>query len=201
MEHWCPLGCRRRPSSFDDFDLAISIDGFGKHYDYIRYPARWDELVENLQLFKKMPNVQLGAAVTLQVNNALNVTDLFRYFDSIGVGYYAYPLHVPRYLAIDALPAAVRRLAAQRLRTYGESDCLPHHRDMIQTLAMQLEPSDEMLDMRLLREFMLFTNDLDLSREQNIQTTDPELLKLLAEAGLVWTAETLHAELDRVDAV
>ena len=185
---------------FRRLDLAISIDGFGKHYEYIRYPARWEQLTENLQIFKKMPNVYLGGAVTIQINNALNVTELFRFFDSIGVGYYAYPLHVPRYLGIDALPPAARRMAAERFRAYGASDCLPQHRNMIQSLAAQLEPSDETLDMRLLRDFMLFTNDLDASREQSIQATDPELLGFLAAAGFVWTQETLHAALARAPA-
>lgn len=180
-------------TQFRRLELAISIDGFGKHYDYIRYPARWDELTENLRLFKAMPNVLLSGAVTIQINNALNITDLFRYFDAIGIGFYAYPLQVPRYLAVDALPAAARRLAAKRLRTYGEKDCLPQYREMVLANAAQMEASNEALDMRLLRDFMLFTNDLDASRDQSIRETDPELLDLLAAAGFAWTQETLHA--------
>ncbi len=179
-------------AKFRRLDLAISIDGFGKHYEYIRYPARWNELAENLRRFKEIPNVHVGGAVTIQLNNALNITELFRHFDANGVGFYAYPLQLPRYLAIDALPAGARRLAAERLRAYGENDCLPQHRDLILTLAAQLEPSDETLDVRLLRDFMLFTNDLDASRKQSIRETDPELLDLLSAAGFAWTQETLH---------
>lgn len=185
-------------SQFRRLDLAISIDGFGKYYDYIRYPARWDELTENIRAFKAMPNVALSAAVTIQINNALNIVDLFRYFDAMGIGFYAYPLQAPRYLAIDAMPAAARRLAAGRLRAYGENDCLPQHREMVLANAAQLEPSGEALDMRLLRDFMLFTNDLDASRDQSIRETDPELLELLAAAGFAWTQETLHAARGRV---
>jgi MoaA/NifB/PqqE/SkfB family radical SAM enzyme len=180
-------------TQFKRVDLAISIDGYGKYYDYIRYPGRWEDLTENIRFFKKLPNVNLGAAVTIQINNALHVTDLFRYFDSIGVGFYAYPLHVPRYLAIGAMPAAIRRLAADRLRAYGENDCLPNHRDLVLSLARQLEPSGETFDAGLLRDFMLFTNDLDVTRGQNIREVDEELVGLLAQAGLAWTEETLHA--------
>jgi MoaA/NifB/PqqE/SkfB family radical SAM enzyme len=187
-------------SRFRRLELAISIDGFEKHYDYIRYPARWDDLTENLRRFKEMPNVLLSGAVTIQVNNALNITDLFRYFDTVGIAFYAYPLQIPRYLAIDALPAAARRLAAERLRAYASSDCLPQHREMVLANAAQMEPSEQVLDMRLLRDFMLFTNDLDTSRNQSIRETDPELLDLLAGAGFAWTQETLHAARCRVAA-
>jgi MoaA/NifB/PqqE/SkfB family radical SAM enzyme len=187
-------------AQFRRFGLAISIDGFGKHYDYIRYPARWDALTENLRLFKETPNVHLSAAVTIQINNALNITDLLRYFDATGISFYAYPISNPRYLAIDALPASVRRLAAARLRAYGEGDCLSHHREMVLANVAHLESTDAVPDMRLLRDFMLFTNDLDASREQSIQETDQELLDLLAAAGFTWTQETLHAARGRAAA-
>jgi hypothetical protein len=91
-------------------------------------------------------------------------------------------------------------LAAARLKAYVESDCLPHHREMVLANVAHLESSDTKPDMRLLRDFMLFTNDLDASREQCIQETDPELLDLLAAAGFTWTQETLHVARGRAAA-
>ncbi len=55
-------------------------------------------------------------------------------------------------------------------------------------------PRSDAFDPRLLRDFMLFTNDLDLSRSQSLAQTSHELLALIAEAGFEWTAETLHAQ-------
>jgi len=45
----------------------------------------------------------------------------------------------------------------------------------------------------LLYKFMLFSNDLDQSREQYIWSINGELHGLFAEAGLTWTDETLFA--------
>ncbi len=64
---------------FKALEISISIDGYGKYYDYIRYPAKWENLVANLAAFRKISNVFLGTAVTLQFYNALNICDLFRY--------------------------------------------------------------------------------------------------------------------------
>jgi MoaA/NifB/PqqE/SkfB family radical SAM enzyme len=178
---------------FKSLELSISIDGYGEHYDYIRYPGKWETIVANLAAFRRIPNVSLGAAVTLQAYNALNIGELFRYLESIDLDFYAWPVHIPRYLSVDALPSAVRQLASDRLHAYADGECRPAHQAMVRGLADHLKPGSEAFDPRLLRDFMLFTNDLDRSRRQSLARTSPELLALLADAGFEWTAETLHA--------
>lgn len=183
----------KQAEGFKSIQIAISLDGFGKDYEYIRYPARWTDVVRNIDVFKRLPNASLGGAVTLQNSNALNITELFRYFDSIGMGFFAYPLRLPRYLGFDALPPNARTIAAGRLRRYAESDCLPQHREMVRGIASQLDPQGDGFDARLLRDFMLFTNDLDATRGQSFRETHGELLELMSDAGFAWTSETLHA--------
>ena len=124
---------------FKRVELCISVDGHGRHYDYIRHPARWDKLTANLQAFKTLPNVSLGAAVTLQAYNALSLTDLFRYFDSVDMGFHAWPIHVPRYLNVGVLPPRARQIAAERLSAYAATDCKPWRRDLVQGLADYLQ--------------------------------------------------------------
>jgi hypothetical protein len=181
---------------FARLHVSISIDGYGAVYDYIRYPARWEKLKVNIPLFKALPNTSCGGAVTLQVYNALNVTDLFRYFDSIDLPFHAWPVHVPRYLSIDALPASVRRVAESRLREYADGDCRTSQRELVRGLAEQVRPKDEHFDPGLLRDCMLFTNDLDMSRGQRLADANGELIELLARAGYPWIDETVHARRD-----
>jgi hypothetical protein len=180
-------------SQFRNVDIAISVDGYGQYYDYIRYPGCWSDLVQNLQALRAVANLHPRVTTTLQANNALNVTQLFRYLDSVGIGFTGYLLHWPRYLAVGALPASVRRVAADRLTEYAESDCRPENRALILSLAAQFTAGSEAADPGLIRDFMLFTNDLDASRGQSIHRTDPELVELLAEAGFPWLYETVHA--------
>jgi MoaA/NifB/PqqE/SkfB family radical SAM enzyme len=178
---------------FARLDVSVSVDGYGAVYDYIRYPARWEKLKGNIPRLRALPNTSCGGAVTLQVYNALNVTDLFRYFDSIDLSFHAWPVHVPRYLSIDALPPDVRRVAERRLREYAEGDCRPSQRELVRGLAEQITPKDERFDPRLLRDCMLFTNDLDVSRGQRLADANGELMDLIAQAGYPWIHETVHA--------
>lgn len=180
-------------TQFQSIEIAVSLDGFAQYYDYIRYPASWNEVTKNVKVFQKLPNVSVGAAVTLQFYNALNIVELFRYLDSIKTDFFAYPIHAPRYLSIDALPPNARRLAEARLREYAESDCRPHLRDLVLGLASQLAPRREAVDPRLLQDTMAFTNDLDLSRGQKFREVHGELVQLLAEAGHPWSDARLHA--------
>jgi hypothetical protein len=60
-------------------------------------------------------------------------------------------------------------------------------------LAEYVKPRNEELDPQLIREFMLFTNDLDHARGQSFAEAHGELKELLRDAGFDWTHETLHA--------
>jgi len=183
-------------AQFRRLDLGISVDGYADHYEYIRYPGRWSKLAHNLQLFKQIPNLSLQVTTTVQVNNALSLTNLFRYLDSVEIGFTAYMLENPHHLAVSALPASIRRLGATRLTEYADSDCRPEHRALVLSLAAQFEAGEDAGDPRLLRDFMLFTNDMDTTRGQSIHQTDPELVALLEQAGFPWIHETLHAPPD-----
>ena len=188
VPRWLSLGAH-----FRRVDFAVSIDGFAEHYEYIRYPGNWLQLTKHLQQIREIPNINLIVTSTIQINNALNITNLFRYLDSVDISFMAYLLHWPRYLAATALPAAIRQVAAARLREYGDGDCRPQHRALVASLAAQFDTGGNTVDPFLLRDFMLFTNDIDASREQSIHRTDPELVELLAQAGFPWTDETVHA--------
>jgi len=187
---WLPL-----TKTFKRTDMAISIDGFDEHYDYIRYPAKWRNLAKSLAAFKEMAYVNLGASVTIQAYNALHITSLFRYLDSMEISFFAYPIHLPRHLTLDVMPPAARREAAKRLAEYVDRDCRPQHVAVIRGLIGQFNQTNDALDARLVRDFMRFTNDLDATRRQRVHDVNPELVSFLEAAGFPWSFETLHAPL------
>lgn len=192
LPSWAPLA-----EHFRRVDMTISVDGFGSHHEYIRYPGRWTVLVEHLEALRRYPNIELAISTTVQVNNALNLTQLFRYLDLVGIPSSAYLLHWPKYLSVSVLPPSVRRVGAERLREYAGNDCPPWRRELVLSLAAQFGAGDDTVDPVLIRDLMLFTNDLDATRGQNIHQRDPELVGLLAKAGFPWTNERLHAVASR----
>jgi hypothetical protein len=96
-----------------------------------------------------------------------------------------------------ALPPSICRLATSRLLDYAEDDCRPQHRALVRPLAAEFETGTASAIPRLIRDFMLFTNDMDTSHGQSIHQCDPELVALLEQAGFPWIDDTLHAPIDR----
>jgi len=188
LPSWLTLG-----EKFRRMDIAVSVDGYADHYEYIRYPGRWRDLTKRLKQLREISTAHVMVTSTIQAYNALNITDLFRYLDQLDLGFAAYLLHWPSYLAATSLPPAIRQVAAERLRQYGDEDCHLPHRALIASLAAQFEAGSATVDPVALRDFMLFTNDLDASRGQSIHKTDPELVDRLSQAGFPWLNERRHA--------
>jgi MoaA/NifB/PqqE/SkfB family radical SAM enzyme len=178
---------------FQRLDLVLSIDGFEKDFEYARFPAKWTTMVRNIAVYRTWPNTTVSAHVTLQNYTALNIVDLFKYLDSIEVPFDVLPLDSPHYLRPTNMPPRARQLTAARLRAYAAQDCRPENREMVLGLAAVVDAAGEEFDRKLMREFMLFTNDLDISCGQSFRETHEELLALITKAGFAWTAETRHA--------
>jgi hypothetical protein len=58
------------------------------------------------------------------------------------------------------------------------------------SLARYLDELTTPLNHELMREFMLFTNDLDVTRGQSFRASHSEFVELLAKDGFEWTDET-----------
>lgn len=185
---WLPLA-----GGFKRLNLWISVDGTGAHFEYIRHPARWSKLVENLAGFRALPNAACSVSITVQAYNVLHLPDLFRYFDSIHLPFGAASLRYPRYLQPTVLPPTVRRVAAERLRRYARSCATDAHRGVALGIASELEAAGDAIDHAALRELNLFTNDLDAARGQSLAALEPELIPLIRDAGVAWSDELLHA--------
>ncbi len=186
---WMPL-----TAQFKQVIMSVSMDGYGKLNDYMRYPSRWNTLVRNLDYYRSLPNVVVASGVVFQAYNALGAVELFRFFDSINLPFGVLVIDQPEYLCLQVLPPRVRQLAAQRLRAYAGRDCRPEYRGLMLSLASGLEAHGDAFDEQRLREFLLFTQDLDFSRGQSLCEACPELCELIAQSGFRTTAADLLAE-------
>jgi MoaA/NifB/PqqE/SkfB family radical SAM enzyme len=178
---------------FKSIELGCSIDGIGADFEYIRYPASWSIVEANIERMRMLPNVRVQFNVAVQAYNLMRVTDLLRYCDARGFLVHTHFLVGPYYLSVLVLPPAARQIAAQRLEDYLAGDCLPHNRDSAVQMLHYLKQHAEVHKRELYRQFMLFTNDMDVSRSQSFADSHPDLVELLRADGLSWTLATAHA--------
>ena len=171
--------------------IGLSIDAYDLYYEYIRYPAKWHIIRKNIAKLINLPSDKftVTAVSILHAYNALNIVDLLRYFDKIGMGCGIEVASEPKFIALGVLPTRVRMLAAGRLRAYANSDCPTVRRTHILALADVIETIQDNCSRESLHALMLFTNDLDATRGQDFRKVHSELLGMIEEEGFKWVEE------------
>lgn len=177
---------------FESTILSLSVDGVGAVQEYIRPPSRWATIDKHLRRFAgaALPNVILLANPTVQIFNAVNITELFRYFDSLNREYNAdfrmLPniLHIPRYLDMVLLPKPIRELAVARLTEYADATrdqgrLHPAHEGRIAQIVARLSNEPPADAPELLKTFVGYTTTLDRERGHSLAASIPELASLV----------------------
>lgn len=178
-------------AKFKSVTIAVSVDGCGEVHEYVRFPAKWNDLEANLPRLRSLPNATVYLHATLQAYNMLHLADLARYCDEIGIELQHHVLESPAYLSALAMPPEVRREAARRLRAYSkEQSGMNRHSFTAAIAALELSKDT---DPALIKEFMVFTNDLDVSRGQDFASTFTELKDWLYASRFEWTAERKYS--------
>ena len=180
---------------FKSLCISISLDGVGRTYEYIRAPARWSKLQENVPKFLELENATVIPAITIQAYNILEVPEIVREVRDMGfnISGFTNVLDKPDFLSVKILPPRIRQFAAERIRQFVHEDCPEVLVPGLGQVATALDHIEENYDRSLLDRFMMFNNDLDASRRQSFQETFPELFEMLAEEGFAWSERTLFS--------
>jgi radical SAM protein with 4Fe4S-binding SPASM domain len=74
---------------FKEIDMQLSIDGIGKHFEYIRHPASWSvalKLIDQYIHFEKnLPNLRLSVSHTVSAYNVYYLDDFFNWCETVGL--------------------------------------------------------------------------------------------------------------------
>jgi sulfatase maturation enzyme AslB (radical SAM superfamily) len=124
---------------FLEVDIQLSIDGVGKRYEYIRYPASWNTLESVLDLyliqFKQQSNIKLSISHTVSAYNIWYLDEFFDWCDSKGLPKpWLGRVHNPAHMRPSVWPAAVRDKIKEHLEKSKYHDVqawasLLHHND------------------------------------------------------------------------
>lgn len=177
---------------FRRLELLVSLDAVGPAYEYIRYPARWASVAANVRRLQAA-GITCWVTPVVHTYNILELVELYRHCDHEGLEVFLNILAQPRWLAISNLPPSLRAVAAARLRDYHDKNCREINRPAVLQLSRYLEHLSAPADHEALREFMLFTNDLDYSRRQSFKAIHADFVALAAKDGFIWSDETRFA--------
>jgi len=150
---------------FRHVDIQLSIDGTGKRFEYLRYPAEWEMVQENISRYREKSHIQISISHTVSWMNILYVEDFFSWCDQQDLpDPYLGPVSKPNYLSVQCLPETVKAKIRDRLATSGHKD--------ISTLInyMYLEDQSNVFD-----KGQQWLTTLDFQRDTVFADTFPEL--------------------------
>ena len=111
-------------SNFKQVSFSVSIDGINDRFEYLRHPAKWDAVKENLDLFYKLHNSDYP--VTVQITHtvtALNVMYLPEFHDYFKEHFPNFKIwnnlaHYPKWIAVNALPEKAKNVITTALTNH-----------------------------------------------------------------------------------
>lgn len=109
-------------SKFKQIEMMLSIDAYGSLNDYIRYPSRWDNIVENVRYFKQQPNMKCHINCTVSNLNFTQLDKLIDWANSENVYLHLSVLQNPELYHFTNLPMELFNEAKQRLEKLTDSN-------------------------------------------------------------------------------
>ncbi len=172
-----PARARELWPHFAGVNLKVSLDATGKRFEYLRFPARWEQVVAHMAQFAQIgPNVRLDANATPSAVSILYLPELLKWAEAQALPLTINTLSGAPFLDPRVLPA-LAKLEVRRRLTAMQPLAAPSLRQSVAAMLAQMEAED--WSGALLPTFVRHTRTLDRSRKQRFAETFPELAELL----------------------
>jgi MoaA/NifB/PqqE/SkfB family radical SAM enzyme len=151
---------------FEDVNIAVSIDGIENRFEYMRHPAKWNTLIENLS---NMGDNLKAITCTVSAYNVWYIDEVADLADRFNVDFMAHILFDPNELSVLSLPKSIRQEIANKLSK--------HSNDQIQKIVEYLQTDSN-------DNWEGFANNVrqgDVYRNENFKETFSEYYQILAK--------------------
>ena len=96
-------------AKFKNLNICISIDGIGPVFEYLRWPGKWSNLCENVELFRQITN-NISVSYTISSLNILYYQETVDWFHDQGLLYNHNIVSFPNWLSLDCMPIEIKKL-------------------------------------------------------------------------------------------
>lgn len=165
-------------------EFNISLDDIGPRFEYQRYPAKWDDVISNIQKYKDnaKSNVSMSLYCTVSMYNIFYIDELIKFnADNLKLNLKFNLLHWPNKMSIKNLPNNIKNIIKSKVENLDE-----HALSYVQKIFGIKEVVSFMLDNEGsaddLDEFIKVTNLHDDYRNESFATTFPEYWTLLNDS-------------------
>lgn len=112
-------------ANFKNLNLCLSIDGIESKFEYIRYPLKWQKLLENIELFKNY-GIKLSVSFTISNLNIFYYNETVNWFRQQELLFNHSLVNYPVWFSCNSLPMSIKNKlsieAQQLLRPHEPQD-------------------------------------------------------------------------------
>lgn len=93
-------------SKFKNVNFSVSIDGTEQVFEYVRYPLKWNDLVDNLKFFREVSD-NISSNYTVSNLNVIYHNKTVEWFNKEKINFSNNIIYNPNWLRPDSLPTNV----------------------------------------------------------------------------------------------
>lgn len=98
--------------SFANVDMCFSIDGIGSVFEYMRYPLKWQDCLDNL-VWNRNNGFNISVSYTVSNLNIAYHTETVEWFNKNNLNYIFNAVYYPEYFRPSALPEQLKQQILQ----------------------------------------------------------------------------------------
>jgi sulfatase maturation enzyme AslB (radical SAM superfamily) len=156
-------------NKFKSVRVQVSLDAIGEQNHYIRHPAIWDKIVDNIQSVKTAcPHVDLTIYTTIQILNCFAASKLYDWTSKNNLVHEFTFLKHPSCMSLYTLPESYKH----RVQQHWDKHRLNPDIDGFLKMMWAEDNSKEIL------EFLNRIEERDVIRNESLLATFPELKEL-----------------------
>jgi sulfatase maturation enzyme AslB (radical SAM superfamily) len=171
-------------NKFKEVDLALSVDGLFKRFEYMRHPASWEQVSENIDSMcrwrdENSKKVDLVLCHTISSYNIWYIQEVLEYAQQRGITFWANIVFDPNNFAIHHIPQSIKTEIITHLSSITVSS--QHDKSELDKIInhLQTTEADENKWQDFLSEVMLRDN----YRRESFEKTFPEYYELIKSKG------------------
>lgn len=158
---------------FGSVDLGISIDAVGDQFDYMRHPARWQEIQHNLQRYQQLgsESIKVSICITVSLLNVYYLPDYVDFFQSQGWMVGTNLVHDPVHLNMRIADPATKNKILEKFSRRRDLDDISRF--------LELDIDNPELHMQ---KFFKITKAYDNLRDESYAKIFPEFAAILEQS-------------------
>ena len=126
---------------FTDLNICISIDGIGLVFEYMRWPAKWNNLLENIEQYKSITK-NISVSYTVSSLNAMYYNQTVEWFQQNNLSYNHNVVSRPHWLSLANMPSKLKQYLKSH-NNFVTTYCRPTGTEIaLETLAQNIVKQD-----------------------------------------------------------